>query len=250
MTPVEPDDAHVGDELPLLLGGELTRARWAEVVAHLRGCARCQAELVDATGAHAALTAARRLMDPPMSRGPLADLRVDSADEPLELPPLALTRHRPRGRDLLIGLTAAAVAAAIALGAVALSGGRLGSGSGQRATATQQARLVPVVAASGSAAAPSAAGVVRMSGSGEVVMTIHVTGLPKAAAGHFYYAWLLDPSTNKMLPVGVVDARGSSTFDLGADLVKRYTAVDISLQADDGDPQHSPVSVLRASYGA
>ncbi len=81
-------------------------------------------------------------------------------------------------------------------------------------------------------------------------MTIHVTGLPPAAAGHFYYAWLLDPSTNKMLPVGVVDATGSSTFDLGGDLVKRYTAVDISLQADDGDPQHSPVSVLRASYGA
>ena len=81
-------------------------------------------------------------------------------------------------------------------------------------------------------------------------MTIRISGLAAAGPGHFYYAWLLDPTTNKMLPVGVVDPAGSSTFDLGGDLVKRYTAVDISLQADDGDPAHSPVSVLRATYGA
>ena len=74
--------------------------------------------------------------------------------------------------------------------------------------------------------------------------------MPPAAAGHFYYAWLLDPTTNKMLPVGVVDPSGASTFDLGGDLVKRYSAVDISLQADNGDPAHSPVSVLRATYAA
>jgi hypothetical protein len=247
VTPPEPDDGHVGDELPLLLGGELGRGRWAEVVGHLRQCASCRAELVDATGAHAALAAARRVLDPTVSR-PVRPESVDDPGVPVELPPL--TVRRTARRDLLVGLTAAVVAAAIALGGVALTAGRLGPAAGPRATAAQQARLVPVVAASGSAPAPRAAGVVRMSGSGEVVMTIHVTGLPVAAAGHFYYAWLLDPSTNKMLPVGVVDAAGSSTFDLGADLVKRYTAVDISLQADDGDPQHSPVSVLRASYAA
>jgi hypothetical protein len=244
VTPPEPDDRHVGEELPLLLGGELGRERWGEVVGHLRDCPRCQTELVEATGAHAALTAARRVLDPPVPR----PAGHPPADEPVEMPPLVM--RRTGRRDLLVGLAAAVVAVAIALGGVALTGGRFGPASGPRATAAQHARLVPVVAASGSAPAPSAAGVVSMSGSGEVVMKIRVTGLPSAAAGHFYYAWLLDPSTNKMLPVGVVDAGGTSTFDLGADLVKRYTAVDISLQADDGDPQHSPVSVLRASYGA
>jgi hypothetical protein len=244
VTPPEPEDGHVGDELPLLLCGELGRGRWSEVVDHLRHCSSCQAELVDATGAHAALTAARRLMDPAVDR----PAGREAADQPVALPPLGV--RKTYRRDVLVGLTAAVVAAAIALGGVALTGGRLGHASAPPAAAAQHARLMPVVAASGGAPAPSAAGVVSMSGSGEVVMTIHVTGLPAAGAGHFYYAWLLDPSTNKMLPVGVVDAAGSSTFDLGGDLVKRYTAVDISLQADDGDPQHSPVSVLRASYGA
>ena len=88
-----------------------------------------------------------------------------------------------------------------------------------------------------------------MSGpAGRTDMTIGTSGLPIAAAGHFYYAWLLDPTTNKMLPLGVVASDAPSTFEVASSLVQRYSAVDISLQADDGDPAHSPVSVLRATY--
>ncbi len=160
MTPPEPEDGHVGDELPLLLGGELGRERWRQVVGHLRDCSRCQGELVDATSAHAALTAARRVLDPPMTRAS----SPEAPDEPPALPPLRVRRsHR---RDLLVGLTAAVVAAAVVLGGVALTGGRLGRAPAVPAAAAQHARLVPVVAASGSAPAPSAAGVVSMSGSG------------------------------------------------------------------------------------
>jgi hypothetical protein len=256
----------VGDDLPLLLGGELGRSRLSEVVGHLRECPHCRAELVEASGAHAALTAARRLLDPSVAGPAVAAARASGesggSGEPEELPPLSPLppapdrsdgRSRRSGRlgrrDVLVGAVAAVTAAAIALGGVALTGSWPGRSPRAVATASQQARLVPVVAPSGTAPVPSAAGVVSMTGTAQVVMTIRITGLPAATTGHFYYAWLLDPSTNKMLPVGVVDASGSSRFDLGADLVKRYTAVDISLQADDGDPQHSPVSVLRASYG-
>ncbi len=85
---------------------------------------------------------------------------------------------------------------------------------------------------------------------GRTDMTIRTSGLPRAASGHFYYAWLLDPKTNKMLPLGVVAVDAASTFEVENALVGRYSAIDISLQADDGNPAHSPVSVLRATYAA
>jgi hypothetical protein len=53
-----------------------------------------------------------------------------------------------------------------------------------------------------------------------------------------------------MLPLGVVAVDAASTFEVENALVDRYSAIDISLQADDGNPVHSPVSVLRATYAA
>ena len=72
--------------------------------------------------------------------------------------------------------------------------------------------------------------------------------LPTAPKGEFYYAWLLDPRTDKMLPLGQVDPRHVATFDVPEPLVASYSAVDVSLEADDGNPGHSVTSVLRATY--
>jgi hypothetical protein len=95
----------------------------------------------------------------------------------------------------------------------------------------------------------SAAGRVTMSGpAAETEMTISTHDLPAPGAGHFYYAWLLDPATNKMLPLGQVSPTTTAHFEVPSDLLTRYHAVDISLQADDGDPAHSDTSVLRATY--
>lgn len=79
-------------------------------------------------------------------------------------------------------------------------------------------------------------------------MTISTKGLPDAGSGRFYYAWLLDPQTQKMLPLGVVSSRNAMHFEVPTGLVERYHAVDISLQADNGNPGHSATSVLRALY--
>ena len=79
-------------------------------------------------------------------------------------------------------------------------------------------------------------------------MTVRTTGLPTASDGDFYYVWLLDPATNKMLPLGLVAPGGTATFRIDADLVAAYSAVDVSLEADDGDPEHSVTSVLRGAY--
>jgi hypothetical protein len=83
---------------------------------------------------------------------------------------------------------------------------------------------------------------------GRTSMTISTHDLPAARDGQFYYAWLLDPTTNKMLPLGQVGPSGTASFEVSDRLLAAYAAVDVSLEDDDGDPQHSPTSVLRASY--
>ena len=83
---------------------------------------------------------------------------------------------------------------------------------------------------------------------GTTRMTVSVHDLPRAQVGQFYYAWLLDPASNKMLALGLVDADAGATFDVDDALVASYSAVDVSLEADDGDPAHSVTSVLRGTY--
>jgi hypothetical protein len=83
---------------------------------------------------------------------------------------------------------------------------------------------------------------------GRTRMTVAVHDLPAATSGEFYYAWLLDPDTNKMLALGLVDPDTGATFELDDALVASYSAVDVSLETDDGDPQHSVTSVLRGTY--
>ncbi|MET1007427.1 MAG: hypothetical protein ABWX96_17890 [Propionibacteriaceae bacterium] len=41
---------------------------------------------------------------------------------------------------------------------------------------------------------------------------------------------------------------GTASFEVSATLLTAYSAVDVSLEDDDGNPQHSPTSVLRATY--
>ena len=73
----------------------------------------------------------------------------------------------------------------------------------------------------------------------EVAMQVTTRDLPPVHQGQFYYAWLLDPATQKMLPLGVVGPSGTASFTLPASLLGRYGTVDVSLEKDDGDPGHS-----------
>ncbi len=85
---------------------------------------------------------------------------------------------------------------------------------------------------------------------GGVEMTISTRDLPPAHRGQFYEAWLLDPATLKMLPLGQLGPGGRASFEVDDRLFDRYSAVDVSLEDDDGNPAHSVTSVLRASYDA
>jgi anti-sigma-K factor RskA len=60
--------------------------------------------------------------------------------------------------------------------------------------------------------------------------------------------WLLDPDAGTVFAVGVLPPDGQARFTLPASVVGRYQAIDVSLEADDGDPAHSKRSLLRGRY--
>ena len=149
-------------------------------------------------------------------------------------------------------LRAGAVAAAVALAAgTAISTYVLTKPATAAQPATVAAGTLSPVAAGGAPAAAHGTVVMVSVGPAARQMTITISGLPPAGRGHFYEAWLLQPASGKMLPVGVLLTPGSPvSYRLPATLTLGYSYVDISRQADDGDPAHSADSVLRAQLGA
>jgi hypothetical protein len=244
------------EDLLSLLRGELSRERSRELTAHLRECESCRLALVDVAEVHGTLSAAGRLLrrstgesfDPLQAAGRTApagpsDYQTQTGrltDDTDALPPLRVPHRRSAmTRRLTAGIAAAVlVVAGLGVGSVVL---RNRAVQPVTVTAGRQVDLKPVTG--------SATGRVSMQAPGaQTDMTISTKGLPDAGVGRFYYAWLFDPQTKKMLPLGVVGAHGPIHFGVATDLVQRYHAVDISLQADNGNPAHSATSVLRAQY--
>ena len=210
-----------------LLRGELGNAAAVAAGEHLASCAACQHELAETAVGHALLVR--------------AGTTLGMATESVEPPPLALpgrTPVRPR-RGVLVGLAAAVVLALVAASAAVW----WRPDETDPSAAEVEAALAPL------STAEAGDGTVRMrEHDGTTRMTVSVHDLPRAPGGQFYYAWLLDPASNKMLALGLVDADAGATFDVDDALVASYSAVDVSLEADDGDPAHSVTSVLRGTY--
>jgi anti-sigma-K factor RskA len=217
---------HIDDELVALLSGELGRDATSALSRHLRSCEECRAQLVDIAVAHGRLRAAARAED---------ELRPEKA--PLSAPAGQQPPwHRParlRGRRLLVAAAAVIVIAAAAAG-ISLS--RSGARPALAAVASLQALAAPA-AAHGSV-------VVHAVGT-TLDMSVSTEGLPPLNRDHFYEVWLLQPTTNKMLPVGILSPSGTGRYSVAAPVMAQFTAIDVSLQANNGDPAHSTTSVLR-----
>ncbi|MET0931356.1 MAG: anti-sigma factor [Aeromicrobium sp.] len=214
-----------------LLRGELSNAEVIRTSDHLDECASCRAELIELAVGHSLLVAAsRRLGATAVEPAPLAAL------------PAGLTGRRRSRRWVMLAAAAALVIGIVAAGVAVNSGTEPDADTVSRPFAT--ATLEPVEG--------SATGVVLMAhgAASTTRMTIETDDLPSLDEGRFYYAWLLDPTTDKMLPLGQVRPGDAASFTLADDLLASYSAVDVSLQEDNGDPTHSITSVLRASYGA
>jgi hypothetical protein len=224
----------VHTDLSGLVRAELANDEVAAAGDHLRGCPVCRDGLVDTAVGHALLARSGHTLGSAGAErpGPAATVADLEAAFPDERPP----RHRPRQSARLVAWAAALVIAA-------------GVGAAAHATVTRDQRPQPQRSALLQAVAGAGGGTVSMlESAGRTSMTISTRDLPAAGEGRFYYAWLLDPGTNKMLPLGQVGPSGTASFEVSDALLAAYSAVDVSLEDDDGDPQHSPTSVLRATY--
>jgi hypothetical protein len=235
-------------DLAALLRGELSNAEAFETAAHARRCQTCRTDLVDLALGHGLLSAARRTVGP---------ARVnESPDRDRQLPTdlrrqLARERGRRRwARPLVAAVVAAGVLVAGGVGLDALVRGQ--DDQARPAVAAEKTATLEPVDDPADRSGRRAGGEVTMATDRQLVtrMSVDTVDLPMAARGEFYYVWLFDPQTQKMLPLGVVTPGRPASFDVPESLVEAYSAVDISLEADDGDPGHSVNSVLRASYAA
>ena len=219
-------------DLAALLRGELPNAAALECAAHTRACGTCKDDLVDLALGHGMLSFAART---------LGESSVPERAGPNLPPAIARRLAAPRRRAL-----AAAAVAALMTAAAAAAVLRTGDESpGRTVAAEQTAALQPVEPGS-----VRPGGRVSMATVTELVtrMRVDTVDLPRAPRGGFYYVWLFDPVSDKMLPLGQVVPGHRASFDVPSSLVSAYSAVDISLESDDGDPGHSVTSVLRASY--
>jgi anti-sigma factor RsiW len=254
----DPEPAHVADELPALLAGECTREQTLAVAAHLRRCPECQDELVSMVVAAGTLRAAARAErasapapaappepsalpassatpSPSTSSTPPDPSATPGTSDPETPEWLKRIPDRPRRRRRLVALAAAIV---IAAGAIAAGLGLSSSGP----PVLNQAALHPLQAPAGASGA-----VTVTAASGARQVQVSTDGLPSPGQGHYYEVWLLDPATLKMMPMGALAPSGQATFGVAAGLMAGYSAVDISLQANNGNPVHSAVSVLRGT---
>ncbi len=248
---------HDRRDLVGLLAGELGRAETIDMTRHLRTCPGCAAELIDVAAAHGALISATRVgrdLNMPGFNDDgagLTDRAPGSVDDRDALPALTLPSGtapltRPRGRNRRRGrwsVAAAAAAVIVALGALGATAVRSSHSSKQSIVA--QAELRPLDAPAW------ATGSVTVVADGSTrELTVRTRDLARPPAQSFYEVWLLDPATLKMLPMGVLPPSGSGAYTVLAGLMAGYSAVDVSLQPNDGNPAHSQMSVLRASYRA
>jgi hypothetical protein len=148
--------------------------------------------------------------------------------------------RRPRAR---LRAATAAVAAAVLLAGGVLLGRQLPS---RRATSG------PVVATAAlerlAAPAPAGGEVTVVAKGKDRLLVVRTANLPPPPAGDFYEVWLLAPQTDKMLPMGVLPPTGTGSYGIAGSIMQQFSAVDISLQRNNGDPAHSKTSVLRAYY--
>ena len=226
---------HPYDDLPGLLFGELDRAQVTAVSDHLATCDDCRRELAVLAATSASLRATARNAQ----ALPGAVPGVAAAEDAPAVQPHRVGRGtaRPgRRRRSLIGLAATLVLALVAA-AVLLWTGPL--------RPTGPAALSPLAGVG----AVAASGKASMAGDdGDRRMTVTTDDLPALRPGQYYEVWLLDPKAGTVFPVGVLPRDGEARFTLPASVVGRYQAIDVSLEADDGDPAHSKHSLLRGRY--
>lgn len=144
-------------------------------------------------------------------------------------PVVSLGERRSRGRTLALITLAAAAALLVAVPLTLALGGD---------AADRRAQLLALEGFQGTGSA-------ELDGR---TLAVEVEGLD-APEGSFYELWLLDfdgEEVARLESLGRVDAPGSFSVPEDLDL-DEFDVVDVSVEPDDGNPDHSGDSVLRGS---
>lgn len=154
----------------------------------------------------------------------LAEVRDEAVVVPLR-PSAARQRRTVR----LGGLVAIGAAAAVAIGVVVRDDeGGLGDPTARAAIASKTD--------------PSVAGEALLYDDRVVVSLANV---PVAPAGHHYEVWVLPEGSDEMVSLGTFDPDEATDVQLELELPAQgsYAAVDVSVEEDDGPPEHGPTSL-------
>ncbi len=90
-------------------------------------------------------------------------------------------------------------------------------------------------------------------GSAELFRTAGGTELKVGSTGlgqptGFFEVWLINSDGKRMVSLGVLDAAGAGTFGVPANVIAQgYRIVDVSLEPNDGNPEHSRDSIIRGN---
>ncbi len=228
-------------DLVALVRAESSNAEMLSAGDHLVGCEECRGTLGEVVVGSALLRRSVRVLE---ERSPRPRARPALHSGAVPPPPSRRPRRVPR--VALVAAAAVLVGSLGGAGAATVLGDRRDAPP-ESAAADRVVTLEAVGAATSDG--PRPAGEVQLGRADErrTSITVLTHDLPAADADHFYQAWLLEPNSNKMLSLGVVSGP-RTTFRVGDALLTRYAAIDLSLEADDGDPQHASASVLRGSY--
>ena len=152
----------------------------------------------------------------------------DAADPPSRGSTTASPASSP-GRSRILQATAIAVTAAIIGVAGTLGIVTLRDSDGTKLVSRAQLAALPAAPAG----AHGSAEVVHVGLATELRLTL--SGMPNPPG--YYEAWLFDPTSGTMFPMGPISASGGTVMVTGVDL-GRYRGVDISAQAMDGRGGH------------
>jgi hypothetical protein len=142
----------------------------------------------------------------------------------------------PSVRRRALGVAAVAAAIVAVLGVLVLRGG------GPEADA--RAEIVPATGA-----ATRGEALLYDTGQDDGRLVLRLRDVPAADPGHHYQVWVLRVGSETMEAVGVFSARGEFELEFRLPGRGRYAAVDVSIEEDGGDPEHSGRSLGAGTFG-
>lgn len=228
-------------DLAAYVNGQLDAGRAAEVRRALECDPVLRADLASVEDVALRLFEAAAVSDPTTESLPPFDESLLPARDDVPYVPGRGARSRRTGRWAGVAAMSGAAALVVALVAAVVLTGPRDLPSGDVTAAPGGAPSVRLAVVDAKVAGASAVATMQES-DGRRTMQLTTAGLPAAPPDHHYEVWLMRDGTPT--PVGRLDA-ASAELALPDGVDGGWDAVDVSIEADDGDPAHSGDSVLR-----